>query len=205
MSRAVIITGGEILNKTAFNPREGDIYICADSGICNAAVLGIKPDVVIGDFDSYDGDFPDNINVIVHPPEKDETDTALAAEYAIGRGYKTIEIWGGTGGRLDHTMANILLLYSLYKKGVKAVLRDGINTAEVTDNAVSIKKGSAKYVSVFSLADISEGVTILGAKYPLKNYTLKQGDSLGVSNEVVDDKMDITLKSGMLLVITSGE
>jgi thiamine pyrophosphokinase len=203
MKRAVILTGGEILDINSFVKHEDDFYICADIGMKNAKLLSITPHVAIGDFDSYQGDIPESALEITHPPEKDKTDTELAVEYALEHNFGEIEIWGGTGGRLDHTIANIYLLLRIYESGAKGALRDGKNKAVIINENTSVAKGDEEYITVLPIFGKAEGVTLLGTKYPLINHTLSEGDIIGISNEIVCDRVDISIKSGWLLIIAS--
>lgn len=205
MKKAVIISGGEILDFSSFEKNDDDFYICADSGMKNANLLSIIPHVVIGDFDSFKDPVPDTAIKIIHPPEKDKTDTELAVEYALEHNFDEIEIWGGTGGRLDHTIANIYILLKIYKAKANGALKDGKNKAIITDANISVLKEDEDYVSVFPLFGSAEGVTLVGAKYPLVSHKLSAGDILGISNEIVGNRIDISLKRGWLLIITSKE
>ena len=89
-----------------FKPQESDLIIAADGGYSTLTKLNIKPDLVVGDFDSL-GSIPENENVVKHPVKKDDTDTLLAVKIGLEKGYKTFIIYGAIGGRLDHTVATI--------------------------------------------------------------------------------------------------
>ena len=147
--RAVIFSGGEMGEDTNYVPLHGDYIICADSGYRYCALLGIKPDILIGDFDSltdYAGE-----NVIRHKKEKDETDTHLAVKLAFEKGYKKIVIYGALGGREDHALANIYLLKKILDNGADGLIDSGKNKLFVIDKYVKIKRGEAKYISVLPI------------------------------------------------------
>lgn len=198
--KALIISAGE--NKNPLKLKEyakvSDLVICADGGYLYAYSLNIIPDVVIGDFDSLDIEIPDTIKKITLPCEKDETDTEYAFLYAKNEGVDEIIIYGGLGGRLDHTYANILLLADTK---IKSVLTDGKTSCYMTDSKLELSGKKGEYISVFSFSDISYGVSIKGLKYELSDYNLKKEDVLGVSNEFNGNKAEISVKNGKLLII----
>ena len=101
------------------------LVICADSGLDNALKAGIKPNIVVGDFDSCTAQIPDDAEIIRVSPIKDDTDTILAADIAIERGCSELRFFCATGGRFDHTYANVQMLEYLHNKGVSAVLYGG--------------------------------------------------------------------------------
>ena len=120
--RALIYAGGEIAPANiSEHPAEGDLTIAADSGWHNAALLGVTPAVLLGDFDSIGTeDLPEAAEILQLPPEKDRTDTQLAVSLALSRGAAEIVIIGGLSGRLDHTLSNVSLLEALAARGIAA-------------------------------------------------------------------------------------
>lgn len=180
--------------------------ICADSGYGYAKECGITPSLIIGDFDSYRDALPGDIPVITVPSEKDDTDTGLCISYAIEQGFDDITIYGGLGGRLDHTVANLQLIAAAAEKGVNIRLLDESNEVyAVCCGSIEIPRRESYYLSVFSASDISEGVSESGVKYLLDNVTLSRNFPLGVSNEFAADKAVISVKKGTLLIIVSYE
>ena len=180
--------------------------ICADSGYGYAREYGITPSLIIGDFDSYRGNLPDDIPVVTMPSEKDDTDTGLCISYAIEHGFDDITIYGGLGGRLDHTAANLQLIAAAAEKGVSIRLLDETNEVyAVCCDSMEIPRRESCYLSVFSASDISEGVSESGVKYLLDNVTLSRSFPLGVSNEFAADKAVISVKKGTLIIIVSYE
>ena len=180
--------------------------ICADSGYAHARKCGITPDLIIGDFDSYKGALPGDIPVITVPSEKDDTDTGLCISCAIERGFDDITIYGGLGGRLDHTVANLQLIASAAEKGVSIRLLDESDEVyAVCCGSIEIPRRENCYISVFSFSDMAEGVSETGVKYLLDNATLSGGFPLGVSNEFAADTAVISVRKGTLIVIVSYE
>lgn len=183
-----------------FCKKNGDFIIAADGGYRYLLSANIAPDVIIGDFDSL-GEFPESDNVIRLNPVKDITDMNAAAEIALEKGYNEIVFYGATGGRLDHTLANIQLIASLSQKGIKASIRNGktVITA-ITDGRIGFDSTFEGYISVFSHSDICENVCISGLKYNLENAVLKNNFSLGVSNEFIGADSYIAVEKGTLII-----
>ncbi len=216
-----LIGAGERFDNNNFlsRPDGDDIVIAVDGGYDYAMQLGITPDLIVGDFDSVKSSDREmnfhGIPVISFPPEKDYTDMMLAAKKAVESGYDTIHIYGGTGGRPDHTYANIQLLSWIAEQGLRAFLFDKNHTMTViTDSRLNIFSSEKPnrqngfitssgygYISVFSLSDISEGVTIRGLKYQADNITLNRFHALGTSNEFTDSDCSIEVENGSLLII----
>ena len=198
--KALIICAGENKNPALLKEyaAKTDLIICADGGYLYAFDSEIVPDIIIGDFDSLDIEIPGGIEKIQLPCEKDETDTQYAFSYAKNKGADEIIIYGGLGGRLDHTYANILLLEDTE---IKSVLTDGKTLCYMTESLINLKGKKGDYISVFSFSDVSVGVTLKGLKYSLSEYTLKKSDILGVSNEFTDKEAEISVKDGKLLII----
>lgn len=220
-----LIGAGERFDNIICRPDSYDYVIAVDGGYDYALQLGITPDLIIGDFDSTQDNFgnrpTDNdlaknncIPLMSFPPEKDYTDMMLAAKKAVEDGFETILIYGGTGGRPDHTFANIQLLSWIAGHGSAGYLFDRNYTmTAITDGRLSlspcvpdkhsgfITSGGYGYISVFSLSDISEGVTIKGLRYQAENITLNRFHALGTSNEFTDSECYIEVRNGSLLII----
>ena len=188
-----------------FTPKSGDLVIGADKGYLNLKNAKIKPNVVIGDFDSYEGSV-DCENIIRLPKIKDFTDGEVAIKYAIEQGYKTIYMYGAIGGALDHTIANIAHLKGYSEKGVNLVLFDGDNVLFAVHNGrISFSENSKGRISIFSATEISENVSLKGLFYELNNETLYSSVPLGVSNEFVGKKAEVSVGNGTLYLYTSKE
>ena len=165
--RAVILSGGDIYDVAAVNIKRDDFVICADKGARHLKSLGAEPDIFLGDFDSFKGG-SGKAEKIEFPPEKDKTDTCLAVDYAISKGYDDILILGALGGRADHSLANIFLLKYMLDKNVRGELYDGKNRVFLTCNSFTVAEKGA-YVSLLPLFSDVEGLTLKGMKYPLNN------------------------------------
>lgn len=188
-----------------FSPNENDLIIGADKGYFTLVKNGVSPDVAIGDFDSYTGEINCK-NTIVFPVKKDDTDSALAIKYAYERGYKKIVIYGGIGGDLDHTIANMALAAEYTKKGIDISFVDGNNVLfGVHNGGISFDDMAKGRISVFSFADKSIGVNEKGLLYALENYTLTNLIPLGVSNEFIGKESKIWVECGTLLIYTQRE
>lgn len=181
--------------------KENDLIIAADGGLKHLEKSGIKPDIIIGDFDSF-GAIPDGDNVIRLKPEKDVTDMYAAVEIGLSKGCKHFEIFGATGGRLDHTVANIQLAASLAEKNIShSVHGNGFSFVSVRNGEISFPSDLQGYISVFAHSDECVGVSIKGLKYELDNAVLSNSFSLGVSNEFIGKESKVSVKKGTLIII----
>lgn len=211
--------------------RENIRLIAADRGLEFFLDYLILPDVVIGDFDSLseDGknflemqneDIPYGgmlewklqkgegkvVEVVRLRPEKDDSDTQSAMNYAIQNGAKEIVILGVTGNRVDHLMVNFGLLILAQKQDTEVALADRYNYMKLIPSGTILKKAEqfGKYVSFFPLGGDVTGLTLEGFKYPLDKYHLTTADSgLTVSNEISEEYAKVTYESGTLLMIMS--
>jgi len=198
------IFGAMELDCPIIKPCKGDLIIAADKGYETLKRIGISPDLAVGDFDSLNM-IPEDVKVLRHPIEKDDTDTALAVEAGIGRGYRRFMIYGCTGGRPDHTYANMQMLSSMAKRGLKAYLfGSGYTVFALKDGKVTFSERKCGTVSVFSITDRSVGVWEKGLKYTLDDDVLTNDTPLGVSNEFIGEKSEIGVKNGILLIMCEG-
>ena len=203
MMTAHIFAGGEIKDLSFISISSGDMVICADSGLKYAEKLGIMPDIVVGDFDSYDGILPENAEIIRSVPEKDDTDTLLALRIAIERGADNVRIYGAFGGRLDHTAANIQTLRFACEHGCTAVLEDADNIAVCQQSGEKeYPKRDGWYFSVFALDSRITVKSMTGVKYPLENYTMTNSFPIGVSNEITADKAVLSIDGSALVIMS---
>ena len=189
---------------TDFKPQKDDFIIAADGGYNTLKKLNIKPDLVVGDFDSL-GSIPENENIIKHPVKKDDTDTLLAVKIGLEKGYKTFVIYGAIGGRLDHTVATIQTATYVAENGGNAYIYDDNFTITCIKNSSINFKDSAKgYVSVFALSGVAKGVSIAGLLYELKEAEISPSFPIGVSNEFIGKESEISVKKGILTIIFEG-
>ena len=220
MKKILIITGGRTETDFVAEAYKGyspDAVIVADRGVMVAKELNIIPDYVVGDFDSGDTTaveyFKSQFEIYGKPmvrtfnPEKDETDTELAISLALTLNPKEIILLGATGTRLDHTMANIELLYRIMASGVRARIIDEYNVISIHDKEITLKRDTAfgDYFSLIPFTDNVKGLSISGAKYELENYILSSGSSLGISNEFNKNTVKISFNSGILILFQTSD
>ena len=199
--RCVIISGGERRAITGIEP--GDFVIACDRGYQYAAADGIKPDLVVSDFDSYGGSIAPDIPVRRLPVEKDDTDTMSAARYACAEGFDALRILCALGGRLDHTLANLQTLVFAVEHGVRASIESpDTRVIALKDETRRFPKREGFSLSVFAVSDRCR-VSIRGAKYELDGAILTNVFPLGASNEWAADEAEITVHEGVVLVVES--
>ena len=200
MKRCFIFGAMEV-SSLAEAPTENDLVIAADKGVLTTEKFNITPDFIIGDFDSL-GFVPKGNNVIKLNVRKDETDVGFAVKTALEKGYKSFVIYGCLGGKLSHTLANLQIAAGSSGQGAKITLLGDVQRVTViTNDEVSFDEKRRGRVSVLSLIEKSEGVTIEGLSYTLENATLKNSFPLGVSNEFIGRKSRISVKNGCLAII----
>lgn len=205
MKRAFVYTGGEIFSQYITERPEGeDIVIAADSGYESAKQMGVKVNLLIGDFDSLKGGLPKDVPEILQVPEKkDLTDTQLAVEKAVEMGACEIFIIGSTSGRLDHTLSTLAILENLWERHKRGYIISGQNRITYIKNTNHIVlRSDYKYFSLIT-TDIAKGVSIEGAVYPLKNKTLDRKLQYAVSNQIYGNAALVTVKKGGLFIIES--
>ena len=185
--------------------RDGAYIISADGGYSALKSKGISPDLIIGDFDSLN--YVPDCDIKRFPIKKDDTDTLLAIKEAISQGFDLVYIFGGMGGQLDHTIANLQSLIFARKNGVNAVLCGYGQCAVVIDPStkLSFKAKQCGRLSVFAVGSDSEGVSIEGAEYSAEGINLSPSFPLGVSNSFCGNSVNISVQKGALLIIWQGE
>ena len=179
-----------------------DFIIAADAGYEYARELGIKPDLVVGDLDSLGSD-PTDVKVVRYPSIKDDTDTMLAVKIGLDRGCREFRIYAGTGGRLDHTLANLQVLqYISRRKGCRGYLISSSQViTAITNDTFRFDEGLYDTVSVFALGESAEGVSISGMKYSVRDTQLDPFYPLGVSNELTGKKASVSVRRGTLVIV----
>lgn len=186
-------------------PGAADLLIAADGGYDALTKLNLTPDIVVGDFDSRDGKVPDvsgKTELVELKVQKNDTDLGHAVELGIERGYRDFLLFGASGGRLSHTEANIRIMRGIVERGGSAVLYGKDSNLRVfKDSRTDYSEKDRGMLSMFSLTETSEGVTIRGLKYLLTDYTLSFTDPVGVSNMFTGEKGYIEVRKGVLLVI----
>lgn len=205
MKKICYIIGASDTAGMYIDKKEGDFIIAADAGLASLEKIGVCADLAVGDFDSL-GCLPDFENKICHPSEKDDTDTALALCEGMKRGYRTFVIYGGLGGRLDHTMANLQNCAGAADHGAVCWIWGEGNAVCVFGDEEELVFESEKkgIVSVFS-PDRTTGVTLEGLKYSLTDACLQSTVPLGVSNEFTGKEAKISASNGVLIVMWNEE
>lgn len=188
-------------NDIFFTPEKDDIVIAADGGYNILKDKDIHADVLLGDFDSIQ-ELPDHNNIIRYPVQKDDTDTFLAYKLGWENGYRSFIIFGGVGGRIDHTYANIQTLLNIAKNGGRAFLI-GDNTIMTTiyNSKLIFPDDFSGNISIFAQGAIAKNVTIKGLKYCVDSINLMPDIPLGVSNEFIGERAEISVKDGALLMV----
>jgi len=203
MKRCVIFGGGQIGDPEQIKNlvRQEDYLICADSGYRHCVQLGFSPQLVLGDFDSYAGVVQSDCELLRYPIEKDDTDTMLAIRYGLEQGYQTFHLYGGTGGRMDHTLANLQALGFLARHGARGYLyEEHMVFTALCNGSLTLPARAEGIFSLFCLGAEAQGVSIQGGQYPLDHGALSPFFPLGVSNHFQGQPVHIAVEDGCVLV-----
>ncbi len=207
MSRCGILSAGPVEDSERLRPllKTDDWFIAADGGGRLAAALGVKPAVLVDDFDSSETpDTGGDTEIVRLPMEKDWTDTQAAAMLALDRGYRDFLLLGCTGGRLDHTLANIAVLLYLLRRGADALMADERNFLRLYGpGRYRVERRAGYKLSLFPYGGEVEGITVKNVRYPLEKARLTPDNSLGVSNEFLENPAEISFDKGVLMVFLS--
>lgn len=202
MQRCVIIGGAEIKNYNRIKAKlnNDDFFVFCDSGLKHMEDLKISPDLIVGDFDSVKN--PElQVETIVLPVKKDDTDTFYAVKECLKRGFIEFLLIGVTGERLDHTLGNLSILLYLFNQGKEACIVDDFSVLRIVGkDPVYVK--NAKYFSLMNINGTAKGVNIINALYPLKDATVTGDYSYCVSNQLLKDKQaQVFVNNGQMLLI----
>lgn len=213
MSKKTVIVSGGMLEEEFVLPilksEETEFVIGVDKGLEFLYKHEIKPDYIVGDFDSVSRELVDyyreelNVPIREFNPVKDASDTEIALRLCLGLNRKSILILGGTGNRIDHLWANVQCLQIALQAGADARIVDSHNQIRLLDSDITLKKSEAfgPYFSLFPLEMPVDELSIRGAKYPLQNHFLKPSDSLCVSNEFAEDEVTISFVYGKVILM----
>lgn len=183
-------------------PASHDFVIAADGGYAELEKQGIKADIVVGDFDSIGKEYVNAQNIITLPHEKDETDMLAAIQLGLEKDCNIFHIYGGWGGRFEHTFANIQCLVYLLENNAHGYLYgDGIIITAIQNESFEFNAKAKGYVSVFAYSGEARGVSITGLKYELDNTVLQNSYPLGVSNEFIGKGSRVSVQNGILILI----
>lgn len=213
MQGKCIIIGAGDLTLGEISVNEEDLVIAVDGGLGYCSVLEVEPDLILGDFDSVSEKEAEAIGILEQqiperivrlPREKDDTDMLAALKEGLARGYRQFRIYAGTGGRFDHTLANIQCLLFLKNNDAVGYLVDGTGMMLVIkDEAVHFNQNLEGTMSMFSLTEESRGVTIEGMKYLLKDAVVRNDFPVGISNEFIGEEAVISVENGSLVCMIS--
>ncbi|MDO5416734.1 MAG: thiamine diphosphokinase [Lachnospiraceae bacterium] len=214
MKSCLIITGGR-LDLSFAGPfcknNRFDKIIAVDGGLEAVKALGLMPDMIVGDFDTAKQPLIEEFRRLpfiiwdVHEPEKNETDTELALRKAAAFGCTHITILGATGGRFDHMLANVFLLYGCLQQGIRACILDAQNKIYVIDEPYTFRRSEqwGTYLSFLPLLGEIKGITLEGFKYPLTDYDLEAASSRCISNELAEETGTIRFREGVAICVES--
>ena len=189
----------------------GQNIIAGDKGLEALYQLKIIPNHVVGDFDSVSPEilefYKKQSQIIFHTfhAEKDNTDTDIALQLAIQLKSSKITMLGALGKRMDHALANIHILKDALEANIPCQILDEHNRIYLinTEKTLEKEKVYGKYISLIPLTSTVKGLTLTGFKYPLNHYTLPIGTSLGISNEMIEDRAHVKMEKGILIVVES--
>lgn len=215
MGKCVIIGAGafqkeQLIGEESLRPEKGDFCIAADGGLAYARMLGMVPDMLIGDMDSLSDEAlswaraDDRLCIRQLPAEKDDTDMLAAIKEGLARGYRRFALYGALGGSLGHTLANIQCLDYLNSQGAKGVLLGSRIHMQLLCNG-QVRYPASMYrenrrISVFAYGGDAYGVTERGLKYSLSDACVRQDFPIGVSNEFINRESMIAVREGKLLI-----
>ena len=216
MKKCVIIGGAQIrdYDRACSFIDEEDYVIYCDSGLRHMEAFGIRPSLVIGDFDSHENPHMD-VETITLPVAKDDTDTMYAVKTGISRGFRDFVLLGVIGGRLDHTLVNLYALYYLDSHGCKVIAADDYSEIEVISSrpadpgeipqsipGKAFVDDSFKFFSLVNMTGTARGITIRGAKFCVEDAEITSEYQYATSNEVLPGcRAEITVREGRLLLI----
>ena len=201
MRKCVIVGAGEFY-EDSLEINKDDLLIAADGGVQYCLNLGIKPHLVVADFDSFKAHI-EGVEILKSIPEKDDTDMMLSIQEGLKRGFKEFVIYGALGGRLEHSLGNIQCLHYLNKHHAHGILISKDCKVEVLSKGF-YEMGDEGYLSIFSMNEKSI-LSLKNLKYELDHYELTNYTTLGVDNEFIGKKAIIEIHEGCLIVVRNKE
>lgn len=180
--------------------------VCVDGGHTLAVQEHIFPQLIIGDFDSSTRPSYPNCEIIVLPTHKDDTDTMYAVKTCLNRGFNNFDIYGATGGREDHTFANLCVLHFLADRNCTARLLDQNTEIFFQNSGTKIYKRSYySYFSIFPFGCSRAVLTLTGFEYPLEHGVLRCDYPLGISNSILGETGEVTIHEGSVIIMQTKE
>ncbi len=208
MRRAFIFIHSRLAShiKSRLNIKSGDLLIGVDGGTKNILDLGLKPDIVLGDFDSISHKLMNELNrrhipLMRYPRDKDLTDSQIALDYTLKQKVNCVIFVGLTGDRLDHVLTNLFFISHPKYKNLEISFIDNKQQIYIVKNRLFFTGWKNDLVSLIPLFNNVTGIFTTNLKFQLKNETLYLGDSRGVSNVMLGLTAKISVKTGVLLVI----
>ena len=202
MKRCVIVGAAPIARyDRARRYLTGDGYVIfCDGGLRHREGLGLTPDLIVGDFDSFENPHLD-IETLVLPCEKDDTDSVFAVKEALRRGCDDFLFLGVFGGRLDHTLGNLSILLRLDTLGKTALAVDDTSEYCIVSREKACVEDRFAYFSLLNVSGLARGITVKGAKYPLEGAEITCDYPYGISNEPLPGRTaEISVAEGRLLL-----
>lgn len=194
------IVGSGDFTARDLKPCQNDFVIAADGGYLHLEKAGIKPDLLVGDFDSLPF-VPENIDFLRFPAEKDDTDMGLAIRKGADLGYRHFALYAGSGSRSDHFFANLQLLARCAEAGMSIkMVCPNFNVHALSKGEITLNREKGTVFSVFSASDRSGGLSIENAKYTLNRASIDNRFPLGVSNEFLGKEVRISVGEGVILI-----
>lgn len=179
-----------------------ECIVAADSGYDHLSQIGITPNILIGDLDSISA-VPKDVEIIKYPSKKDVTDFSICLEYCLGKKLSDVDVYCAWGNRADHSLASVFTMLEYHKQGMNIRIISEKSEMFFVNNKHVLPRHDG-YVSIFPL-DCDAEVSLTGFEYPLNNYLMKSCSPLGVSNSIVENFGEISVKSGSVLVILQKE
>ncbi|CEN76660.1 thiamine pyrophosphokinase (TPK) (Thiamine diphospho kinase) [[Clostridium] sordellii] len=209
--RACIILNGEIKSKDflqyTISSNGYEYIICADGGAKHLYELDIIPHYILGDLDSLEEHIIEfykrkKVEFKKFPSRKNETDTQLCVHLANELGVEELHLLGALGGRVDHTLANINLMYYIKELGIKPIIKSENEDIYIIENEnITICGQKGNTVSIIPLKGDLKGITLKNLEYPLNDANIKFGDPIGLSNVMTEDSFNVNLDKGSILII----
>lgn len=210
--KALVIANGSINDKSFYHTHvlnnHYDLIVCADGGLKNALLLNVTPDIAIGDFDSTDKELLEDVEdkgvkIIKYPVEKDATDTEIVLDYLIKHKYSHVTMMGCLGDRIDHSLANIMLLKKLLIQKIHGQIINEKNEIHLINDKIEFYNKKGSILSLIPFSEEVEGLTTTGLYYSLNNQSMIKASSYGISNIINENFARVEIKNGELLAIIS--
>ncbi|MDH3606286.1 MAG: thiamine diphosphokinase [Acidimicrobiia bacterium] len=201
----LVFAGGEMAPSDYPVPA-ADYVIAADSGLDHALAAGVTVNLLVGDLDSISPEglaaaTAGDVSIERHPTDKDATDLELALGAAVRYGAERIVVVGGSGGRIDHLLANAFLLTSPAWADVDVEWLVGPAHILAIREEATIAGSPGDTLTLLAVGEPADGVTTEGLRFELDNDVLLASSTRGVSNVLVESEATIRVHNGVVLAI----